>query len=185
MADFVNTIDLLGDKAVLAGIISNTFQGEFRDNVVYKIKKYSFEYCDSLTSADLPKVTTVEDYAFFKCTALTSVNLPLWNPYSPTSSVFLNCSSLPSIDLPKVARIGTSMFSGCTVLKTVILRVTSVCSLSSVNAFDKTPFASGGTGGTVYVPQALIESYKTATNWSTLYAAGTCNFVAIEGSEYE
>jgi hypothetical protein len=50
---------------------------------------------------------------------------------------------------------------------------------------SKTPFASGGTGGTVYVPQALITEYQNATNWSTLYAGGTCNFVAIEGSEYE
>ena len=65
------------------------------------------------------------------------------------------------------------------------LRSETVCTLSNVNAFNNTPFASGETGGTVYVPQALIEDYKIATNWSTLYEAGTCNFVAIEGSEYE
>jgi hypothetical protein len=60
-----------------------------------------------------------------------------------------------------------------------------VVKLINVSAFVSTPFASGGTGGTVYVPAALVETYKTATNWSTLYAAGTCNFVALEGSEYE
>ena len=79
----------------------------------------------------------------------------------------------------------TACLNGCTALKTIVLRSAGLCSLVNANALTGTPFASGGTGGTVYVPSALIESYKTATNWSTLYAGGTCNFVAIEGSEYE
>jgi hypothetical protein len=57
--------------------------------------------------------------------------------------------------------------------------------LSNTNTFNSTPFATSGTGGTVYVPQALITEYQNATNWSTLYSGGKCNFVAIEGSEYE
>jgi hypothetical protein len=65
------------------------------------------------------------------------------------------------------------------------MRGATVCPLINTNVFNSTPFAAGKAGGTVYVPQALIEQYQTATNWSTLYAAGTCNFVAIEGSEYE
>ena len=70
-------------------------------------------------------------------------------------------------------------------MTTLVLRNDTVVTLANINAFQGTPFASGGTGGTVYVPAALIESYQTATNWSTLYASGTCNFAAIEGSEYE
>jgi hypothetical protein len=82
--------------------------------------------------------------------------------------------------------IANGVFNGCKKLKTLILRRdVNPTSIVNVGAFTNTPFASGGTGGTVYVPLSLIESYKTATNWSTLYAAGTCNFVAIEGSEYE
>ena len=42
-----------------------------------------------------------------------------------------------------------------------------------------------GATGTVYVPQALIPTYQAATNWKTLYDAGTVTFAAIEGSEYE
>lgn len=37
----------------------------------------------------------------------------------------------------------------------------------------------------VYVPSAFIESYKTATNWKTLYDVDTVEFLAIEGSDYE
>ena len=36
-----------------------------------------------------------------------------------------------------------------------------------------------------YVPSALIESYKIATNWSSYYDSGYCNFIALEGSSYE
>ena len=84
-----------------------------------------------------------------------------------------------------MVKIEGSVFGYCKNLTTLVLKSETVCTLSNINAFNNTPFASGKTGGTVYVPQALIESYQTATNWSTLYAAGTCNFVAIEGSEYE
>ena len=55
-----------------------------------------------------------------------------------------------------------------------------MCALSDSKAFNGTPFASGGTGGKVLVPRALVESYQTATNWSTLYVAETCEFLALE-----
>jgi hypothetical protein len=81
--------------------------------------------------------------------------------------------------------LGGAYFDHCSSLTTLVLRNDTVVTLANINAFQGTPFASDGTGGTVYVPAALIESYQTATNWSTLYASGTCNFAAIEGSEYE
>jgi hypothetical protein len=46
--------------------------------------------------------------------------------------------------------------------------------LASPNAFNNTPIKSGT--GYIYVPATLIDSYKSATNWST-YAA---QFRAIE-----
>ena len=98
---------------------------------------------------------------------------------------FAICSNLTSADLPNATNIDQSAFQNCTKLTRVILRNTTICTLSSTTAFDGTPFASKGTGGTVYVPQALITEYQNATNWSKLYASGKCNFVAIEGSEYE
>jgi hypothetical protein len=121
--------------------------------------------------------------AFNGCTALETVNLPKAERLG--SSSFESCTALTKIDLPSAIKLNTLAFYKCTALKTVMLRANSVCTLANVNAFSGTPFAVGGTGGTVYVPQALIESYQTATNWATLYAAGTCNFVALEGSEYE
>ncbi len=37
----------------------------------------------------------------------------------------------------------------------------------------------------VYCPNALIASYKTATNWKTRFDGGYITFHAIEGSQYE
>lgn len=51
--------------------------------------------------------------------------------------------------------------------------------------------SNGMAGGTVqnptrvYVPQSLISSYETATNWSAVLSAGSIVFYAIEGSYYE
>ena len=54
-------------------------------------------------------------------------------------------------------------------LKTIILRKTgSVATLGNISAVQNTPFYTNGTGGEVYVPQALIEDYKVATTWATL-----------------
>lgn len=143
----------------------------------------TFSNCTSLKSVDLPKATNASYGEFNGCSALVSVNLPAL--MSGEKRLFEKCTSLESIDLP-VWSIDETMFKSCAKLNVLILRrAEGVCSLSKIDAFDGTPFASGGTGGTAYVPQALIEQYQTATNWSKLYAAGTCNFVAIEGSEYE
>jgi hypothetical protein len=66
-------------------------------------------------------------------------------------------------------------------LKTVILRNNSVCTLSSSSVFSNTPFASGKAGGTLLVPSALVESYKTATNWSSVLSQNAKNrFLALE-----
>ena len=80
---------------------------------------------------------------------------------------------------------GGQVFTGCSVLKTLILRPASLVSLGNINNFNSTPFASGGTGGTLYVPQSLISSYQSATNWSTILGYANNQILPIEGSIYE
>jgi hypothetical protein len=204
MADFINTIDLYGDAATAAKIVDKTIM-EFADDVLKKIKDRSFYQCGSLVSVDVPAVTNVGSNAFYQCYELVSVNVPSAqtigsgafeicskltdvNAMSASnigSSAFRTCTELVLLDLPSATYIGDYAFLGSKKMVKLVLRSQSVCKLSNTRAFNTTPFASDGTGGTAYVPQALIEQYQTATNWSTLYAAGTCNFVAIEGSEYE
>lgn len=152
------------------------------------INSYAFDGCTKLVSVNLPKVNQMVGYNFRNCTSLTEVMLPglVTTGNSATGAdAFRNCTSLETVDLGKCVRIDTNCFNGDTNLNKLILRKTSVCALNNVNAFTGTPYASGGNGGTVYVPQSLISSYQTASNWSTLYNAGTCSFVALEGSQYE
>jgi hypothetical protein len=142
-----------------------------------------FSDCIKLTSVDLPNVTSIGGGTFMRCSSLTSITLPKVKTLN--GNMFVDCSSLTSLDLASATSIGFSAFLRCSKLATIILRSPTVCELSNTNAFTSTPFNADGSGGTVYVPKTLIESYQTAAKWSTLYAAGTCNFVAIEGSAYE
>jgi hypothetical protein len=137
-----------------------------------------------LVSVDLPNVYKILGDTFAFSYKLSRINLPSLTFFSGRRH-FQACSSLEFIKLPKITALENDSFSRCTNLKTIVLPQTKIVTLSSTGVFSQTPYASGGTGGTVYVPSALIAEYQQATNWSTLYAAGTCNFVAIEGSEYE
>ena len=137
---------------------------------------------NKLTTLNLPELESVEGSALRGMSALVSVNLP--KVKSIVSAGMYGCKALTVIDFPLLASIGASGFAACSALATLILRNETVCTLANTNAFKSTPFAPNGSGGTVYVPAALVESYKTAANWSTLYAAGSCTFVAIEGSQY-
>lgn len=83
-------------------------------------------------------------------------------------------------------------FSGDSKMSTLILRANTVWTLSYVSTLNSTPFASGKAGGTIYVPQAQIENYKTATNWSTILSYTKSDgetlqnqILPIEGSIYE
>ena len=90
------------------------------------------------------------------------------------SYAFRSCSELTTADFPAATSIGTYAFRSCSALATLILRSETMATLSNNNALTVTPIASGT--GYIYVPSALVDSYKTATNWST-YAA---QFRAIE-----
>lgn len=147
------------------------------------VGEYAFYGCTNLSALFLPKVENVDTNAFSR-TAISEIELPSAKKLGTT--LFDACIALKKADFGAVvSSVQGATFRGCTVLDTLILRNETLVTLANTSVFASTPFASGGTGGTVYVPSALIDSYKTATNWSTLYAAGTCNFVALEGSAYE
>lgn len=146
--------------------------------------KATMANCTALEEAEIDSCSGIGSYFFQDCKALKKVK---WNQGGTVSGQFRNCSALETVDCgPNFYYIGVYFATNASSLKTLILRNPNrTIDYANANAFNGTPFASGGTGGTVYVPAAWIETYKTATNWSALYAAGTCSFAAIEGSEYE
>ena len=154
-----NTIDILGDDAVTDSIIDGSIT-ELVDDQITSIGDRAFYNCSALTSIDLPAATSIGSYAFQNCSELTSVDLPAVT--SIGSSTFQSCTKLTSIDLPAATSIGEYAFYSCSKLTSVMLRNTSqVVSLSSTSAF------SNANSAIIYVPDALVDDYKAATNWST------------------
>lgn len=162
------------------------------------ISSYSFAGCTGITSISSDAaLTTIGNGAFIGTSVnptmtLTSARFPNYKNSNAFPGVFGSttaayaCQLLEVADIGSVASIAANAFANCSSLKTLVLRRTAnVSTLANVSAFLNTPLGTGGTGGTVYVPSALISSYQTATNWKTLYNDGTVTFAAIEGSEYE
>lgn len=156
---------------------------EYSNPRVTNIGNSAFRGSYSLTTVDFPNVTSIGNYAFAR-THLTTVNFP--NAISISVGAFQYCtgfitvsfpnvtsignygfrySSLTTADFPKVTSIGSNTFYSDENLTTLVLRdTTQVCKLSGPS-FQYTPIESGS--GYIYVPSALVDSYKAATNWVT------------------
>jgi hypothetical protein len=120
----------------------------------------AFSNCPQLTEISLPAATNIGNVAFAGCVGLTEISLPAAT--SIGGSAFLRCSQLTSISLPAATSIGMAAFAYCSNLTKVILGNTSgVATLANTNAFMNAPNAI------IYVPDELVDSYKSATNWST------------------
>ena len=155
----MNTIDILGEEEIFRNIVERTIT-ELEDSEIEVIGIYAFYSCSALTSVSLPAATSIGIYAFYSCSALTSIELPAAT--SIGSYAFYSCSALTSIELPAATSIGDSAFESCSKLTTLYIGTESdtVCTLSSTNAIPSSVTD-------IYVPEALVDSYKTATNWSS------------------
>ena len=156
MSEFVNTVDLYGDKEVLDRLASMTIV-EFHDNIISKLINYAFGYNKAIETVILPAVKSMGQYAFCQC------------------------SSLEYADFSKLVSIPNSTFYYCSRLSTLVLRNETLVTLGGTNAFVDTQFASGKSGGTLLIPRSLVESYNTATNWSSILSQNAKNrFLALE-----
>ena len=150
----------------------------------------------NLVKIDMPMVTKIGASAFSNCSNLAEVNLP--NVVEIQSNAFNFAWYMPDIYFPNLEKITgygynftatwaqrayfpklTRMeavvgFSRADYLKTFILGASTVCTLNNSNVFENSAISRGT--GYIYVPSALVDSYKAATNWS-VYAN---QFRAIE-----
>lgn len=133
---------------------------------VTKIELSCFKSCKKLEYANFPLVTYLGGYAFDYCVGLKEANFPLAT--QTNSSVFRDCTSLVKVDFGLLTNISNGYFYNCTSLTTLILRASEVSYLYDSNTFTNTPIANGT--GYIYVPDDLVDSYKTNNNWSK-YAA--------------
>lgn len=181
-------------------------------NSFYNLGSYAFYCCTSLKDVNIQATTKngLRAYSFYGCTALEEVTIDCSGfensvfenctslkraifPYciNMNGNAFKGCTSLEYFDIGRLATatsnlyLATNGFYNCTNLKTLVIRNNTLVSLSVIGTFTGTPFASGGSGGTLYVPQALIETYKSTQQWATILGYANNKILAIEGSEYE
>ena len=136
--------------------------------------------------------TANRNNTFRGMTGLRYAVFPKWTRMYNT--VFFECTNLEAIDWLGGGTGGSLMWGFCYKLKKMVIRKSGgISALGSTNAFNSTPFANGGSGGTIYIPKVLYDElgtgssldYKAATNWSTYDAYGTITWAQIEGSIYE
>ncbi len=145
-------------------ILDGSLCGPVGSESITRLRWGALAVCYKVTSADFPNVTAANGYVFYGCTALETVNMPSLGTME--SYGFQGCTKLTRLDFPSLIRIQAGMFYECESLSSLILRRSDdICYLNSlVQVFDKTPIANGT--GYVYVPRALVDQYKVATNWS-------------------
>lgn len=130
-----------GSDELVNSLIDRTISGAYVNNTVTVIGVYGLAGCTKLTSVVLPAVRITE------------------------GNSMVGCSGIIKADFSNLQNIRYLTFSRNTKLVTLIIRTQVVAKLEKTTAFRDTPIASGT--GYVYVPSALVDSYKTATNWST------------------
>lgn len=128
----------------------------------------AFERC-SIKNIDMSKVKSVDTSAFSRSNIMKA-KMPLVE--SLGSHVFEYCSALTILDIsnPEATRVpnvdGYNAFPSCTSMKALVLRSTSKMIKLTASGTDKLPPTISDGTCFIYVPRTLLETYKTATNWS-------------------
>lgn len=133
-----------------------------------------FSKASKLLTVNLSNAESLGEHAFRECKAITSINLPQVKALKYW--VFYECEKLAKVDLGSCNQfIDGWQFYGCNQLTALILRSNTICSApypvtdSSNGALYNTRFSNRNKGwGYVYVPRALVNSYKSATNWAVI-----------------
>lgn len=182
----VNVESQGGGDSEADAIIEKTLSGHYSNGRVKTIAESVFYNNKNLTSVDFPNVLSILSSAFDGCTNLVEVKTPKANRINGfgfrstalriadfpevvnlQERAFQGCASLEKAILPKVYDLYVYAFLNCTALTTVIIGTNrdTVCGLKNINAFSNTPIENRT--GFIYVPDDLVDAYRTATNWVT------------------
>ena len=135
---------------------------EYINDRITVVNTFSLASKTKMKMVDLPNVTTLNNQCLRYCTALTDVRVPKIKKILLLT--FGNDTSLKCVNLHNLESIGSQAFFNCSSLYSVIIASDRLATAQKSDCFSSTPIASGT--GYIYVPSALVGSYKSATNWS-------------------
>ena len=124
---------------------------------------YAFHFCYSLTNATIPNGVVIVATSFQNCFSLTNIVIPS-GVKSIGANAFANCRSLTNITIPSsVTSIGNYAFAYCYPLTTFVFeRTAGITTIGGANTF-----IGINSSTKIYVPDDLVATYKSASNWST------------------
>lgn len=144
---------------------------------VTSIGNYTFQSCQKLVELVIPTtITQIGGSAFQSCTSLKNLTIPS-GVKTLNSNVFGNCSSLEKVSFlenSQLTTISSGAFYLCSKVSLYDFRnCTKVPSLANLNALQHS------VGCQIVVPDALYDTWTTASVWSTL-----TDIVWVKASEY-
>ena len=167
-------------------------------STVTSIGQYSFASCKNMTKFTATgAITTLGTYTFVGASAdhkmtVTEIHMPnlgtgiALNLNFGSTTAANACQQLKVVDIGKAKSIAANTFANCYKLDTLIMRRTSVTTCANVSAFLNTPLRGySSRTANIYVPQALIDTYKAASVWTTINGYGYVTWNKLEGSIYE
>lgn len=144
--------------------LAYNYSGFYENNSITHMGAYKFYEDDGPTGIRCNNLQSIGNRCFYDCDGLLNVFLPKIQTMG--ERCFYTCNYLQYVDLgTEVNSIGNYSFYGCSRLAKVIIRRTDgIPTLEGSYVFDNSPIASGV--GYIYVPNNLVESYRTASYWS-------------------
>lgn len=142
----------------------------FRGNNVTRIGKNAFEDCYNLNIITIPdSVATIDARAFRNTTSLKKIG-GMRGVTTIGNEAFVSALRLEEIELEKISFIGKSAFAGCYGLKKFVIKNISGVVQSNADTFtglnNNNILFECDKLATIYVPDTLIDDYKTTTPWS-------------------
>lgn len=147
----------------------------YMPNQIVKTGYFSFQYCENLRKIVLSdKLELLGDSCFWGCVNLSEIHLP--ESLKKIDAYAFWGTSIKEIDIPEsVKEIRLGAFNQCRNLETVYMRSNELIETSFTEVYQA--FSNCPSLQKIYVPEHLVEEYKTAEYWS-IYAD---KFVAIGG----
>jgi hypothetical protein len=169
---------------VYTKVLDKSISGAYESESIAEVGAYAFYNCENLVSVSVPNATAIGEKAFDGCFRMTTADV---SGATTVGSYALNaCRGLVELNFPVLESIGNAALRGCIKLETVVfgktlnlngvfanmqaltalvLRGDSKYGAGAALNLGGSPIANGT--GYIYVPAALVDSYKTDSNWGT------------------